>query len=53
MKPLILVAISLVALQAVSNLIMDWNKAPEHHSPADEIDEQEIAAIKRTLGSDN
>jgi TRAP-type mannitol/chloroaromatic compound transport system permease small subunit len=53
MKPLILVAITLVAIQAVSNLIMDWNKAPEHHSPADEIDQQEIAAIKRTLGSDD
>ena len=53
MKPLILVAISLVALQAVSNLIMDWNKAPEHHSPADEIDAEEIAVIKRTLGSDS
>lgn len=53
MKPLILVAICLVALQAVSNLITDWNKTPEHHTAADEIDEREIAALKRTLGSED
>ena len=49
-KPAILFIISLVAIQALSNLIADWNKAPEHHSPADEIDEVEIENIRRTLG---
>lgn len=49
-KPAILIIIGLVALQALSNLIADWNKAPEHHSPADEIDEAEIESIRRTLG---
>ncbi|MHA3978944.1 TRAP transporter small permease subunit [Halovulum sp. GXIMD14794] len=48
----ILVIICLVALQALSNLIADWNKAPEHHSPADEIDETEIENIRRTLEGD-
>lgn len=48
-KPAILIIIVLVAIQAVSNLIADWNKAPEHHSPADEIDETEIENIRRTL----
>jgi TRAP-type C4-dicarboxylate transport system permease small subunit len=43
------VIITLVAVQALSNLIADWNKAPEHHSPADEIDEAEIAKLKATL----
>ena len=45
----ILLIICLVAIQALSNLIADWNKAPEHHSPADEIDETEIENIRRTL----
>lgn len=49
-KPGILIIISLVAIQAVSNLIADWNKAPEHHSAADDIDESEIENIRRTLG---
>ncbi|MCA0995756.1 TRAP transporter small permease subunit [Alloyangia pacifica] len=45
----IIIIIGLVALQALSNLIADWNKAPEHHSPADEIDQTEIENIRRTL----
>ncbi len=45
----ILIIIGLVALQALSNLIADWRKAPEHHSPADEIDETEIENIRKTL----
>jgi TRAP-type C4-dicarboxylate transport system permease small subunit len=49
-KPAILIIIILVCLQAISNLIADWNKAPEHHSPLDEIDETEIENIKKTLG---
>jgi TRAP-type C4-dicarboxylate transport system permease small subunit len=48
----ILFIISLVAIQALSNLIADWNKAPEHHSPADDIDEDEIRKLRETLGDD-
>lgn len=51
-KPAILIIILLVTIQAVSNLIADWNKAPEHHSPADEIDEDEIEKIRATLEKD-
>ena len=51
-KPAILIIIVLVAIQALSNLIADWNKAPEHHNPADEIDEHEIEALRRTLEED-
>lgn len=51
LKPAILVIILLVTIQAVSNLIADWNKAPEHHTPADEIDETEINKIRQTLES--
>lgn len=50
-KTAILVIILLVAIQAVSNLIADWNKLPEHHTAADEIDETEIEDIRKTLES--
>jgi TRAP-type C4-dicarboxylate transport system permease small subunit len=49
-KPAILILISMVAIQALSNLIADWNKAPESHTPMDEIDEVEIENIRKTLG---
>ncbi|MBL4915689.1 TRAP transporter small permease subunit [Szabonella alba] len=49
LKPAIVLLVVLVALQALSNLIADWNKAPEHHSPADDIDQTEIENIRRTL----
>jgi TRAP-type C4-dicarboxylate transport system permease small subunit len=51
-KPAILILILLVGIQALSNLIADWNKAPEHHSPADEIDEHEIEQLRKQLGED-
>ncbi|WP_136440594.1 TRAP transporter small permease subunit [Pacificoceanicola onchidii] len=51
-KPAILIIIILVTIQAISNLIADWNKAPEHHNPADEIDETEIENIRKTLEED-
>jgi TRAP-type C4-dicarboxylate transport system permease small subunit len=37
-KPLILLTLLLLAIQSVSNLIHDWNREPETHDPADEID---------------
>ena len=49
LKPAILIIIALVAIQAISNLIADWNRAPEHHSPADEIDQTESENIRRSL----
>jgi TRAP-type C4-dicarboxylate transport system permease small subunit len=50
LQPMVLIMISLVALQAVLNLIADWNKIPEVHT--DEPDEEEIAALKRAVGQD-
>ena len=47
-KPLILILIVIVTIQAISNLIADWNK-DETHSPEDEIDQTEIENIRRTL----
>lgn len=37
-KPLILITLLFLALQSISNLIYDWNKAPESHDPAEELD---------------
>lgn len=53
LKPLVLVIVSLVAAQAISNLIRDWNLEPEHHTAADEIDDEEIAMMKKMLGTDD
>lgn len=51
-QPMVLIIITLVAVQAVLNLINDWNKVPEVHSSADEIDEDELEAIKKAVGSE-
>jgi len=48
-KPALLIIIVLVCIQAVSNLIADWHKAPASHTPMDDIDETEIENIRRTL----
>ena len=49
-QPMVLIIVTLVALQALANLISDWNKEPEVHSAADDIDAEEIEAIKRSAG---
>ena len=49
-QPAVLIIICLVAIQAVLNLINDWNLEPEAHSAADDIDEDELEAIKRAVG---
>jgi TRAP-type C4-dicarboxylate transport system permease small subunit len=38
LKPLILITLLFLAIQVLSNLIHDWNRMPEHHTPADDID---------------
>jgi len=48
-QPAILIIVVLIAIQAIINLISDWNLEPEIHTAADEIDEDEIEAIKRSL----
>lgn len=48
-QPMILIIIVLVAIQAILNLISDWNAEPKIHSAADDVDEEELEAIKRTL----
>lgn len=47
-KPLILITLFLLAIQAISNLIYDWNREPESHEPAidAELSPEEIAALR-------
>jgi len=49
-QPTILIVAVLIALQAVSNLICDWNAEPTIHTAADDVDAEELAAIKRAIG---
>jgi TRAP-type mannitol/chloroaromatic compound transport system permease small subunit len=50
-KPAVLIVISLVAVQAVINLISDWNAEPVEHSAADDIDEDEIRRLRQAVGA--
>ncbi len=47
-KPAVLIVIALVAIQAVVNLISDWNVDPERHT--DEPDEDELARLRAAVG---
>ena len=47
LKPMVLLVICLVALQAVLNLIADWNKAAETHGVVDESEVEEIVQTAR------
>ena len=51
LKPMVLLIVGLVALQAIVNLISDWNKEEVHYG-GDELDEEEIARIKAQVGTD-
>lgn len=51
-KPMILIVIGLVAIQAVINLISDWNAEPVVHSAADDIDEDELERLRAAVGSE-
>ena len=50
-QPMILITTTLIALQAIINLVADWNQEPTIHSAADDIDKDEIEAIKRSVGA--
>ncbi len=49
-QPMILIVIALIAIQAAINLVADWNVEPGAHTAADDIDQDEIEAIKRSVG---
>lgn len=50
LQPMVLIVMTLVAAQAVINLFADWNKEEGEHAVV-EIDEDEIAALKKSLGT--
>jgi len=49
-QPMILIIVALIAIQAAVNLVCDWNLKPQDHSPLSEIDDDELEAIKRSVG---
>ena len=51
-KPVILLVVALVALQAILNLLRDWNTEPVIHSAADDIDRDELERLRRAVGQD-
>ncbi len=51
-KPMVLLIVTLVAIQAVINLISDWNAEPVIHTAADDIDADELEKIRRAVGAD-
>lgn len=48
---MILIVICLIALQAIANLIADWNRDPSQLAEKDVIDKEELEAIKKSVGS--
>ncbi|MEP5154881.1 TRAP transporter small permease [Planktotalea sp.] len=50
LQPMVLIVITLVAIQAVLNLIADWNKEPVIHT--DEPDAEEIEILRKAVGQD-
>ncbi len=52
LKPAVLVIIGFVAVQAVINLISDWNAVPVVHTAADDIDEDELQRLRAAVGSE-
>ncbi|GFE49105.1 hypothetical protein So717_08580 [Roseobacter cerasinus] len=52
LKPMVLVVVALVAVQAIINLISDWHAEPVIHTAADDIDQDELEKLKAAVGSD-
>lgn len=52
-KPLVLIVVTLVAIQAVLNLIRDWNAEPVIHTAADDIDEEDLKRLREQVGGDD
>ncbi len=52
LKPAVLIIIALVAVQAVVNLISDWNAEPVIHTAADDIDEDELERLRASVGAE-
>ena len=53
LKPTVLIIVSLVAIQAVINLISDWNAEPVIHTAADDIDQDEVDKRRAAVGAED
>jgi len=51
-QPMVLIMITLIAIQGIINVISDWNLEPEKHTAADDIDKEELEVIKRSVGGE-
>lgn len=49
-QPMILIVICLVAIQALANLIADWNRDPNDLMEKDVVDQEELEALKKSAG---
>ncbi|QEW22022.1 2,3-diketo-L-gulonate TRAP transporter small permease protein YiaM [Marinibacterium anthonyi] len=52
LKPMVLLIVGLVAVQAVVNLIADWNVEPIIHTAADDIDADELERLRAAVGAE-
>lgn len=50
-QPMILIMVVLITLQAIVNLIADWNLTKDEVKAGDVIDEEELEALKRSAGA--
>jgi len=50
-QPTILIVICLIAVQALLNLIADWNKDPADLASKELIDQEELEALKKSAGA--
>jgi len=50
LQPMILIMVSLIAIQAAINLVSDWHKIPSDSHSLTDIDDDELEAIKRSVG---
>lgn len=50
-QPMILITICLISIQALLNLIADWNKDPSELLEKDLIDQEELEALKKSVGA--
>jgi len=47
---MVLIVVTLIATQAAINLVSDWNLEPTAHSSIDDMDDDDLQAIKRGVG---
>lgn len=52
LKITVLFIVAMVAVQATINLVSDWNAEPVIHTAADDIDEDELARLRASVGAD-